>query len=128
MSDLKQIIAQAIQAKSTNEASYSSILIVAVTQIEEIYAPIVNSLKEANEQNTNLLQDKLKLENDILAYKNTIAAYSEKNDEDLHKEIINTCEKGKYFYTCDFWETSHFGCKDCKFFKGTDKYVDGQTK
>lgn len=90
----------------------------AISEIISVYAPIVNSLKEANAQNSQLLQEKLKLENDILALKNTIKAFENKT-EDFDIAVIDSCKNGIIYYNCDIWDKKQDGCMSCEFFKGT---------
>lgn len=67
--ELKQIVTDALCGKLNPRLSLKSNADIIISKIQELYAPIVNSLKEDNDQNTILLQEKLKSENEILGLK-----------------------------------------------------------
>lgn len=125
--EVEKILTDALCGKLNPDLSLKENVVDIAAKIRAVYAPIVKSLSEANDQNTQLLQEKLKLENDIIAFKNTIKSY-ENPPEDFKEEVVGTCAKRKYFYDCDIWEKSVVGCHNCEFFNHPDKHIDGQTK
>jgi hypothetical protein len=117
---LEKIITKLQQKQTAGPDILQNLRNIAVSEIKEVYAPIVKSLKDANDQNYNLLQDKLKLENDILALKDTIKAFENKT-EDFEEVVLDTCAKRVKYYECAIWDKNHDGCDSCDFFKGSKR-------
>lgn len=113
--ELEKIVETVINNSKSTVGQKSKIVLDAVLEIKSAYGRIVNSLKEANEQNSNLLKEKFKLENDIIELKKTIYSYIKTNDNIVETNL--TCLKNRDFENCDIWEKSIKGCGDCKFLK-----------
>ena len=64
--DLEKIVEKIIRNSKSGTIPKSKIVLDAISEIRFAYNFIVKSLKEANDQNYNLFQEKLKLENEII--------------------------------------------------------------
>jgi predicted nucleic acid-binding Zn-ribbon protein len=118
--ELEKIIQNAIRYKENADYLDSSIVLIATKEIKKLYEPIVNSLKEANDQNSNLLQEKLKLENVISELKKMVVDIDNNEESvssEVSEEIINTCEKKLNYTKCVIWTAAEKGCAECEFYK-----------
>lgn len=119
--ELVKIIKDALTKKESAEYLDKSIISAAISDIKAVYAPIVTSLEQANTQNNNLLQEKLRLENQIIELKKQIEV-SAGNSDDLIKEVINTCEKKRHYEKCEIWDSALKGCGGCRFYKSSKQH------
>jgi hypothetical protein len=118
--ELENIIQNAIRYKENADYLDSSIVLIATKEIKKLYEPIVTSLKEANDQNSNLLQEKLKLENEILELKKMLVDIDDNEESfssDVSEEIIGTCQKRLNYTKCVIWKAAAKGCAECEFYK-----------
>ncbi len=70
--ELEKIIKQSLVDGINHDITSQEIISDATNKITEVYKPIVNSLKEATELNSRLLQEGLNKDNEILELKQKV--------------------------------------------------------